>query len=67
MNKVISFLLGHDIDIPNIEYLYVSQVAGIWRMIRSKAPCMKKLYHYQVEVYLSVIELRLQELENQFE
>ncbi|CAO2820379.1 unnamed protein product [Amaranthus hypochondriacus] len=65
LNKVTSFLVGHEIDIPNMEDIYVSQVAGR-RRIRSKTPRVTNLHHYRVEVFLSVIDLQLQELDDRF-
>ncbi|XP_057515164.1 uncharacterized protein LOC130796782 [Amaranthus tricolor] len=66
LNKVISFTAEYDCDIPNMEEFYASHVGGGRRMVRGKAPRVTNLHHYRVEVFLSVIDLHLHELENRF-
>ncbi|XP_021743981.1 uncharacterized protein LOC110710025 [Chenopodium quinoa] len=63
MEKVTSFMAKYDIEVPNMEGRYV--VPGR-RMYRGKGPHVTNLHHFRVEVFLSVIDLQLQELENRF-
>ncbi|XP_057250623.1 uncharacterized protein LOC104908187 [Beta vulgaris subsp. vulgaris] len=63
MEKVTSFMSKYDIEIPNMEERY--HVPGR-RMFRGKSPQVTNLHHFRVEVFLSVIDLQLQELENRF-
>ncbi|XP_010675119.3 uncharacterized protein LOC104891159 [Beta vulgaris subsp. vulgaris] len=63
MEKVTSFMSKYDIEIPNMDEKY--HVPGR-RMFRGKSPQVTNLHHFRVEVFLSVIDLQLQELENRF-
>ncbi|XP_048500242.1 uncharacterized protein LOC104894676 [Beta vulgaris subsp. vulgaris] len=63
MEKVTSFMAKYDIEIPNMKERY--HVPGR-RMFRGKSPQVTNLHHFRVEVFLSVIDLQLQELENRF-
>ncbi|XP_048497870.2 uncharacterized protein LOC104907266 [Beta vulgaris subsp. vulgaris] len=63
MEKVTSFMSKYDIEIPNMEEKY--HVPGR-RMFRGKSPQVNKSSSFRVEVFLSVIDLQLQELENRF-
>ncbi|XP_048502699.2 uncharacterized protein LOC104897348 [Beta vulgaris subsp. vulgaris] len=63
MEKVISFMAKYDIEVPSMEGKYV--VLGR-RLFRGKGPQVSNLHHFRVEVFLSVIGLQLQELDNRF-
>ncbi|XP_057529747.1 uncharacterized protein LOC130808284 [Amaranthus tricolor] len=43
-----------------------SHIGGGRRMVLGKAPQVTNLHHYRVEIFLSVIDLQLQELDNRF-
>ncbi|XP_021747613.1 uncharacterized protein LOC110713478 [Chenopodium quinoa] len=63
MEKVTSFMAKYDIEVPNMEGQYI--VPGR-RMYRGKGPHVTNIHNFRVEVFLSVIDLQLQELENRF-
>ncbi|XP_057249399.1 uncharacterized protein LOC125495747 [Beta vulgaris subsp. vulgaris] len=63
MEKVISFMAKYDIEVPSMEGKYVVQGR---RLFRGKGPQVSNLHHFRVEVFLSVIDLQLQELDNRF-
>lgn len=63
MLKVTSFMGKNNIDIPIMEGNYV--VPGR-RKFRGRMTQVTNLHHFRVEVYLSVLDLQLQELENRF-
>ncbi|XP_021765848.1 zinc finger MYM-type protein 1-like [Chenopodium quinoa] len=64
LNKVTSLMEKHGIVTPNMEGLYVHP--GI-RMFRGNMPRVTNLHHFRVEVFLSVIDLQLQEIEDRFD
>ncbi|XP_021754893.1 uncharacterized protein LOC110720191 [Chenopodium quinoa] len=64
MEKVTTFMVKYDIEIPNMEEKYV--VPGR-RQFRGGRPQVTNLHHFRVEVFLSVIDLQLQELNNRFD
>ncbi|XP_057550558.1 uncharacterized protein LOC130828611 [Amaranthus tricolor] len=59
-------MIEYDCGVPNMVDLYSSHIGGGRRMVRGKAPGVTNLHHYRVEVFLSVIDLQLQELNNRF-
>ena len=61
MEKILSFTTKYEIEVPDMNATYV--VPGR-RMFRGKRPGMSNLHHFRVEVFISVIDLQLQELEN---
>ncbi|KAK1382349.1 zinc finger MYM-type protein 1-like [Heracleum sosnowskyi] len=63
MDKVTSFMVKYGVEVPNMEANYI--VPGR-RMYRGKSPRITNFHHFRVEVFLSVIDLQLQELENRF-
>ncbi|KAK1371728.1 HAT family dimerization domain containing protein [Heracleum sosnowskyi] len=63
MDKVTSFLVKYGVEVPNMEANYI--IPGR-RMYRGKSPQITNFHHFRVEVFLSVIDLQLQELENRF-
>ncbi|XP_010675554.2 uncharacterized protein LOC104891545 [Beta vulgaris subsp. vulgaris] len=63
MTKVSSFLTKHDIEILNMEGMYVAPGR---RMFRGNTSQVTNLHHFRVEVFLSVIDQQLQEIENRF-
>ena len=64
MEKVTTFMVKYDIEIPNMEEKYV--VPGR-RHFRGGRPQVTNLHHFRVEVFLSVIDLQLQELDYRFD
>ena len=63
MEKVKSFSNKYDIEVPNMDAQYV--VPGR-RMFRGTSEEESNLHHFRIEVFISVIDLQLQELENRF-
>ncbi|XP_048493314.1 uncharacterized protein LOC104902776 [Beta vulgaris subsp. vulgaris] len=63
MEKVISFMAKYDIEVPSMEGKYVIPKR---RLFRGKGLQVSNLHHFRVEVFLSVIDLQLQELDNRF-
>ncbi|XP_056688187.1 uncharacterized protein [Spinacia oleracea] len=63
MEKVTSFVAKYDIQFPDMEANY--QVPGR-SVYRGNKPQVTNLHHFRVEVFISVIDLQLQELENRF-
>ncbi|XP_021760341.1 uncharacterized protein LOC110725168 [Chenopodium quinoa] len=64
MEKVTTFMLKYDIEIPNMEEKYV--VPGR-PQFRGGRPQVTNLHHFRVEVFLSVIDLQFQELYYRFD
>ncbi|XP_021749826.1 uncharacterized protein LOC110715548 isoform X1 [Chenopodium quinoa] len=63
LEEVTYFMDKHGIEVPNMEGRY--HVPGR-RMYRGNGPQVTNLHHFRVEVFLSAIDLQLQELENRF-
>ena len=63
MDKVTSFAVKYGVEVPNMQENYL--VPGR-RMYRGKSPQVTNFHHFRVEIFLSVIDLQLQELENRF-
>ncbi|KAL7200856.1 hypothetical protein ACSBR1_032724 [Camellia fascicularis] len=61
LEEVYLFCGEHDIPIPNIDDRFVAR----GRLCR-KAPEITNLYHYRVEIFYTVIDMQLQELNNRF-
>ncbi|GMP55747.1 hypothetical protein CsSME_00020477 [Camellia sinensis var. sinensis] len=61
LEEVYLFCGEHDIPIPNIDDRFVA--CG---RLRRKAPKITNLYHYRVEIFYTVIDMQLQELNNRF-
>uniref|UniRef100_A0A5B7B014 Putative zinc finger MYM-type protein 1-like n=1 Tax=Davidia involucrata TaxID=16924 RepID=A0A5B7B014_DAVIN len=61
LNEVSSFCNKHGISIPNIDDIFV--VGG---RSRHKAPQITNLHHYRVELFYTVVDMQLQELNNRF-
>ncbi|XP_051144112.1 uncharacterized protein LOC127260421 [Andrographis paniculata] len=64
MEKVASFMVKHEVEILDMKGKYVIMGRRCYR--GNKSPQMTNLHHFRVEVFLSVIDLQLQELENRF-
>ncbi|XP_021728312.1 uncharacterized protein LOC110695383 [Chenopodium quinoa] len=60
LNKVTSFMEKHEIEIPNMEGFYVQPGR---RMFCGNTPRVPNLHHFQVEIFLGVIDLQLKEIE----
>ncbi|XP_077251769.1 uncharacterized protein LOC143890993 [Tasmannia lanceolata] len=58
---VSTFCGKHDIIVPNLDDAYFSRCRS-----RRKAPQVTNLHHYRVDLYYSVIDMQLQELNNRF-
>ncbi|XP_057250687.1 uncharacterized protein LOC130591397 [Beta vulgaris subsp. vulgaris] len=63
MSKVTLFAIKYGIETPDMEEKYVLPGRRKFRGNRSQ---VTNLHHFRVEVFLSVIDLQLQELENRF-
>lgn len=61
LQKVISFCTKHEIDVPSMDAHYVPQ--GRSRRFVQQAT---NLHHFRVGIFLEVIDLHLQELDNRF-
>lgn len=64
MDTVTSFMVKHGVEIPNMEGMYV---APRRRKYGCGMPQVANLHHFRVEVFESVIDQQLQELENRFD
>ncbi|KAL6520811.1 hypothetical protein OROHE_016992 [Orobanche hederae] len=62
LKKVISFCNDNDIVVPDMEARYIPQGRSR-RFIRQ----VSYLYHFRVDVFIAVIDLLLQELDNRFD
>ena len=60
LEEVSSFCAKNNIDVPNMDDLYQPQS-------RQKAQSMKNSHHYQVELFYTVTDMQLQELNSRFE
>ena len=56
-----SFCGKNEIDIPNMDDKFVVQGRG-----RRKAPDITNLHHYRIEIFCTVIDMQLQELNARF-
>lgn len=61
LHKVTSFSTKHKVEVPNMDALYVPQ--GRSRRFVEQAT---NLHHFRVGIFLEVIDLHLQELDNRF-
>ncbi|XP_028095909.1 uncharacterized protein LOC114295815 [Camellia sinensis] len=61
LTEVSSFCNKHEISIPNMDEIFV--VSG---RPRRKALQIANLHHYQVELFYTVLDMQLQELNNRF-
>ena len=61
LTEVSSFCSKHDISILNMDDIFVFPGRP-----RRKAPQITNLYHYRVELFYTVIDMQLQELNNRF-
>ncbi|XP_057538146.1 uncharacterized protein LOC130815676 [Amaranthus tricolor] len=61
LKKVITFCTKHEIDVPSMDAHYVPQGRG-----RRFVQQATNLHHFRVEIFLEVIDLHLQELDNRF-
>uniref|UniRef100_A0A7N1A5R8 HAT C-terminal dimerisation domain-containing protein n=1 Tax=Kalanchoe fedtschenkoi TaxID=63787 RepID=A0A7N1A5R8_KALFE len=62
LNRVISFCKNHEIEIPDINDYYVPP--GRPRRLFQK---VKNIHRFRVEMFLSVIDLQIQEFNNRFD
>ena len=58
--EVSSFCSKHDIPIPNMDEIFVV------RRSQRKTPQITTLHHYRVDLFYTVIDMQLQELNNRF-
>ena len=61
LDKVILFCTKHEIDVPSMDAQYVPQ--GRSRRFAKQAT---NLHHFRVDIFLEVIDLHLQEIDNRF-
>ncbi|XP_070672443.1 uncharacterized protein [Malus domestica] len=61
VDKVSSFCVEHEIEVPNMDDLYVIQGKSL-----RKAPRKTNRHHYKVELYFEVIDFQLTELDDRF-
>ncbi|XP_057538192.1 uncharacterized protein LOC130815725 [Amaranthus tricolor] len=61
LKKVITFCTKHEIDVPSMDAHYVPQGRG-----RRFVQQATNLHHFRVGIFLEVIDLHLQELDNRF-
>lgn len=61
LNEVSSFCERHEIDVPNMEDVFVTQGRP-----RRKAHEMTNLHNYRVKLFYTVIDMQLQEPNNCF-
>lgn len=61
LDVVSSFAIKHDIDIPNMDEKFVPQGRS-----RRNAQEFTNLHHYRVDMFYTVIDMQLQELNNRF-
>ncbi|XP_050222231.1 uncharacterized protein LOC126672328 [Mercurialis annua] len=61
MDEVTLFCNSHDIQVPNMEDVYIPPGRS-----RRNFEKVKNMHHYKVEVFSTVIDLQLQELNNRF-
>ncbi|KAK9689159.1 hypothetical protein RND81_09G039500 [Saponaria officinalis] len=64
MNNVRLFMIKYEIEILNMEEKYVHPGR---RKFRGSRPQVTNLHHFRVELFLSVIDLQLQEFEKRFD
>ncbi|CAN6694897.1 unnamed protein product [Malus baccata var. baccata] len=61
VDKVSSFCVEHEIEVPNMDDLYVIQGKSL-----RKAPRKTNRHHYKVELFFEVIDFQLTELDDRF-
>ncbi|XP_068329707.1 uncharacterized protein [Pyrus communis] len=61
VDKVSSFCVEHEIEVPNMDDLYVIQGKSL-----RKAPRKTNHHHYKVELFFEVIDFQLIELDDRF-
>ncbi|CAN6675676.1 unnamed protein product [Malus baccata var. baccata] len=61
VNKVSSFCVKHEIEVANMDDLYVIQGKSL-----CKAPRKTNCHHYKVELFFEVIDFQLTELDDRF-
>ncbi|XP_048439401.1 uncharacterized protein LOC103953144 [Pyrus x bretschneideri] len=61
VDKVSSFCVEHEIEVPNMDDLYVIQGKSL-----RKAPRKTNHHHYKVELFFEVIDFQLTELDDRF-
>ncbi|XP_038698098.1 zinc finger MYM-type protein 1-like [Tripterygium wilfordii] len=61
LEEVSCFCDKHDIDVPNMKYLYKARGRP-----RRNAPKITNLFHFEVELFNTIIDRQVQELDNRF-
>jgi len=61
LTEVFSFCAQHDIEVPNMDDIFIPT-----RRTRSNTQSFSNLHHYRYDLFNTVIDLQVQELNNHF-